>query len=89
MVLIGIHKVRLLFYNITHVAMESIGIYWKHIFNILFDTNHHPLIQGEDIVKIPTSGSFTAVCTAIVKNITRYNSHWLRAMYSNRRTNVL
>jgi transposase len=40
-------------YGVTHVAMESTGVYWKPVFNILEGGVHVLLVNAEHIKKVP------------------------------------
>src|SRR6516165_710511 len=40
-------------HGVTHVAMESTGVYWKPVFNILEGGVHVILVNAEHIKKVP------------------------------------
>src|SRR5512136_2453579 len=46
-------KVWLRDYSVTHVAMESTGVYWKPVFNILEDTFDVILVNARHVKNVP------------------------------------
>src|SRR5207248_3189812 len=40
-------------HQVTHVAMESTGVYWKPVFNLLEGSVHVVLVNAEHIKKVP------------------------------------
>ena len=38
---------------VTHVAMESAGVYWKPVFNLLENRFHVPLVNARDMKAVP------------------------------------
>ena len=54
-------------HGVTHVAMESTGVFWKPIFNILEGHCEVLLISPQHIKQVPgrTSCSTTACCGAV------------------------
>lgn len=39
--------------NVTHVAMESTGVFWKPLFNLLEDRFQLLLVNARDIKQVP------------------------------------
>src|ERR1700730_2137090 len=39
--------------GVTHVAMESTGVFWKPLFNLLEDRFQLPLVKARDIKQVP------------------------------------
>ena len=56
-------------YDVTHISMESTGVYWKYVWRILQNHFELQLANPRQIKNIPRSHLFTYVTASCKKNI--------------------